>query len=146
MAETTFTKFTPKQAADYAAGRGHSYAPDLYNAILDYHDRSPKAQHELVCDVGCGPGKVAYDFLPFFDKAIGVDPGVEMIEAARNDKNYAELAKDGKAKFEVKGAEDFGDLDGVQGKVDLITVAMAVGYRFISFECIYRTTAVLNEG
>lgn len=79
---------------------------------------------QTLLDVGSGPGKVVYDLLPFFDRVVGIDPGQEMIAAAKADARFAEVAD--RVQFLVAGAEQCGDIAALEGQVDVITVAMAV--------------------
>lgn len=53
--EQTFRKFSPEQAARYAAGRGQQYPAEIYKNVLDFH----QGKREVVLDVGCGPGNVS---------------------------------------------------------------------------------------
>lgn len=139
MPESTFTNFTSAQAATYASERGDSYPPALYDAILNYyHQSKPKSKTPLqthdeggskgngdvLLDIGTGPGTALYDLLPWFERGIGIDPGREMIEAARRDVRFGSVG--GKARFEVCGAEGCGEIDGVGGVVGLGVAGMAV--------------------
>lgn len=139
--DKTFVAFTPEQAAKYAADRGTSYPQELYQAILDYHSGS----HDLMLDVGTGPGKVVLDFLPYFKRCIGCDASVEvcfflyvavhpltrcsqMIGQARKEAAKLGDLATGRTGFEVcDGAQCAQSLSQEDvGNVDLITVAMAV--------------------
>ncbi|GAB7351352.1 hypothetical protein MBLNU459_g2036t1 [Dothideomycetes sp. NU459] len=138
MAEA-FTKATRAQAQTYAKIRGASYAPALYEKIFDYYfannagpacggyegpsEDRPRPRLPLLLDVGSGPGVVVFDLLPFFERAIGIDPGEEMIAVAKADARYARDAD--RTRFLVGGAEECGDIAGIEGQVDIITVAMA---------------------
>jgi len=119
----TFLKFTPGQAAQYADGRGGSYPALLYQAISDYHgDRS----HDLVLDVGTGPGKAVWDLLPHFRRAVGCDTSPEMIEQAKRDaveKLGAAGAKE-RTSFSVAGGEDCASALAQGERADVVTVAM----------------------
>lgn len=133
MQEQTFTTFTPQAAASYAINRSASYPPPLYDAILSYArpqttNALASTSGSLVVDVGTGPGKVLYDFLPFFDAGVGTDSSEGMIHAAKADERYSRAIQMGKdVRFEVCRAEDIAGLADLQGKADLIVVAMAVG-------------------
>lgn len=131
MADPTFRNFSAAQARGYAKYRKSSYPPELYQTILDYHHErnygrgsNHDGKLDLLLDAGCGPGKVVFDLLPCFNRAIGIDPGREMIEAAKEDERSAEA--NGKAFFQVASAEQCGEVEGVVGQVDVLTVAMAV--------------------
>ncbi|KAF7298237.1 Methyltransf-25 domain-containing protein [Mycena chlorophos] len=105
---------TGEQAAAYASGRGSSYPAEVYDAILAYH----QGERKLLLDVGCGPGKVVFDLLPFFEQAVGTDSSAGMIQQATND------SKASNARFAVCKGENCGD-EVEPGSVSLLTVAMA---------------------
>lgn len=119
--DKTFVKFTPEQAADYAAHRGHSYPTQLYEAIMDYHqgvkevligESSLSTLHTpqptipqqlssltqislpIPTDVGTGPGKVIFDLLEIgpFETALGTDTSPGMINEARKGAEKAGLS------------------------------------------------------
>lgn len=119
--EKTFTTFTAEQAQQYATGRGWSYPPQLYQAILDYHE----GKHDLLLDVGTGPGKVVFDMLPSFSHGIGCDPSNGMIEQAKKD--AAKRGFEDKTSFVQCGGESCDEAITETGKrqADIITVAMA---------------------
>lgn len=119
--DKTFVNFTAEQAAQYATGRGPSYPDELYQTIAEYH----KGEFRLLIDVGTGPGKVLFDFLPWFEQGIGCDTSIQMIEQAKKDAVIRDPAK--KSSFVVCGAESCAKAlpEGEQGKADVITVAMA---------------------
>lgn len=78
---------------------------------------------QKLLDLGCGPGKATHDLAPFFDAAVGIDHGKEMINVARS-MNY--MAEKSPIHFEVATEKDFDTVSGVEpGSVDLITAAMA---------------------
>lgn len=119
--EETFKSFTPQQASQYARGRGQPYPPELYQAILDYH----QGERHLLLDVGTGPGKVVFNLLAQFERAIGVDAAPEMIKQAQIDAESKGVSA--RTLFTVGTVED---LDAVIpsediGKVDVITAAVA---------------------
>ena len=121
--DTTFRAFTPEQAAAYASGRGGAYPEPLYQTIIDYHD----GKRELCLDVGTGPGKAVWDFLKYFDRCIGCDASVEMIEQAKRD--AIRLGVSDKTQFVTSDGERcaaaLAKLGVEEGQVDAITVAMA---------------------
>lgn len=80
--DPTFTSYTRTQAQSYAQNR-LSYPANLYDTILNYHT-STGGQLNVLADIGCGPGRATRDLATSFDYAIGLDPGVEMIQAAKN--------------------------------------------------------------
>lgn len=51
-----FQLYTQEQAQAYATGRGTTYPPLLYAAILDYHSKGD-GDFKRLLDVGSGPGK-----------------------------------------------------------------------------------------
>lgn len=125
--QNRFIRFTAEEAKAYATGRGFSYPPEIYNAVLDYHRSGPSSpSFNYLLDVGCGPGKVAFDLSSAFAHAVGADPSVQMIEAAKADPRYVEDNE--KIDFVVCRAEEIEGLGlgEEEGGVDVITVAMAV--------------------
>jgi SAM-dependent methyltransferase len=121
--DPTFRSYTCSQAKIYATHR-LSYPAALYDSVLKYHSETG-GHFGLLLDVGCGPGNATRDVALSFEKAIGVDPGASMIEAAR------EL--DGKTKagegirYEVCPAEEISKMEGLEEEsVDLLISAMAV--------------------
>lgn len=121
--DRTFLNFSPAQAAQYAKSRGGSYPAPLYQAIFDYHgDRS----HDLVLDVGTGPGKAVWDLLPHFKRAVGCDTSPEMIAQAKRDaieKLGAAAAKE-RTSFSVAGGEECASALPPGERADVVTVAM----------------------
>lgn len=81
VSEKTFSTFSKSQSAAYAAAR-FDYTPLLYNTILAHHVTTSGA-HELIVDIGCGPGQAARGFAPHFRTTIGLDPSPNMIATAR---------------------------------------------------------------
>lgn len=120
--DKTFTAFTAEQAAQYAVTRGGAYPPQIYQAVLDFHH----GKRKTFLDVGTGPGKVCWDLLPYFERGLGCDTSVEMIEQAKRD--AAKRGVSEKTRFAVSGGEDCASILSADevGTVDLITVAMAV--------------------
>ncbi|RFU24108.1 hypothetical protein B7463_g12231, partial [Scytalidium lignicola] len=120
--DPTFRSYLASQAQTYASYRT-SYPPDLYNTVLRHH-ASTGGSFNLVLDVGSGPGTATQDIALWFDNAIGVDPGQEMIAAARNLGRKTKSGND--VRFEVAGAEEFSGIEGLEeGSVDLLCSAMA---------------------
>ena len=120
--DPTFRKYEAHQAQAYAKGRG-SYPDELYNTLLRHHEASG-GQFEALLDVGCGPGNATRDLAINFDHAVGVDPGAEMINTARQ---LGGDAKTGPIRFRVAAAEECGNAVGPEGETfDLIASAMAV--------------------
>ena len=129
LSDPTFSNYTKDQAKTYAEHRP-SYAKPLYDVIIGHHVQTG-GQLNVVADVGCGPGNATRDLALSFDYAIGVDPGVEMINTARQLGGYT--AAHQKISYAVSGAETFDasireTLPVVEenGGVDLVTAAMAV--------------------
>lgn len=124
--DPTFRNYSSNQAAAYSKYR-RGYSSQLYEALLSHHI-STGGGLETVVDAGCGAGAATRDIALHFNHAVGVDPGAEMINQA---KMVGGTTKSGKAiKYVVLGAEDLDSLDveglgPLQGKVDLITAAMA---------------------
>src|SRR5205085_12061911 len=65
--------------SNYAALRP-SYPPRLYDTVLAFH----KGPRNLLIDLGSGHGLVARYLSKYFDKVIGTDPSVGMIQEARS--------------------------------------------------------------
>ena len=121
--DPTFRSYSATQAQTYAVER-RSYSNDLYDIVLKYHT-STGGKLDLLLDVGCGPGNVTRDLSAAFDHAIGIDPGAEMIAAARS--RYGKTRSGSDIKFEISSAEECSKINGVQaGTVDLLTAAMSV--------------------
>ena len=127
-AEPTFRNYAPAQAKLYAQYRG-AYPPQLLKTIIDLHKSTspdPATCLGTVVDVGCGPGTATHYIGPYFERAIGLDPGESMIATARS------LTRSGGAEFAVSGAEGIdqallkmGAWDGKEPCVDLVTAATA---------------------
>lgn len=123
--DKTFRSYDSAQAAAYASSRD-SYNPQLYETIISHHVRTDGV-FGTVLDIGCGPGNATRSIAPKFDRAIGIDPSTEMIQAARS---LGGSAKGGAIRYENMPAEDCASIPGVDTEsVDLITAAMAVRSR-----------------
>ena len=122
--DPTFRSYTSSQAADYANSR-LSYSAALYDTILSYHS-STSGKFGTLLDVGCGPGNATRDLASSFYHAIGIDPGEELIRAARE--KGGKTLNGGEIKFYVSGAEELEKVEALkEGSVDLLISAMAVG-------------------
>lgn len=133
--DKTFVAFTPEQAAKYASGRSHSYPEPLYQALLKYHT----GPRETLLDVGTGPGKVIFDLLPQFARALGCDASPGMIEQA---KSGAEKRNVHERVFfvECTGEQCANALkDAAIETVDMVTVAMAA--HWLDLEPFYSSAA-----
>ena len=133
--DKTFVKFNAEQAQQYATGRGFSYPPELYQAILDYHE----GPHDLLLDVGTGPGKVVFDMLQSFKEAIGCDTSTGMVEQAN--KGAIQRGVDSQTRFVEAAGEkcDEAVSDTEKGKVDVIAIAMAA--HWLDIEAFYAAAA-----
>lgn len=121
--DPTFRSYSFSQAALYASAR-LSYPPALYDALLSYH-ASTSGAFDTVLDVGCGTGNAVRDLARSFEVAIGVDPGEEMIKAAR--RLGGNTAVDDPIAYYVAGAEELDTVEQLGEKsVDLLIAAMAV--------------------
>ena len=121
--DQTFRQYTPDQAAAYTKARG-SYPSALYDIILSYH-LSTGGSTDLLLDVGCGPGNATRDLAPDFEHLFGVDPGAEMIAAAKGRGSRTRSGEE--VRFEVSSAEDISRVEGLEvGSVDLLIGAMTV--------------------
>lgn len=122
--DPTFRSYKANDAKTYAAGRG-SYPDSFFKLIFDHHAKTD-GKFGLVIDVGCGPGNATRSLALGFDKAIGIDPGVEMINTAKSLGGKTQSEKD--IQYAVCAAEACSELDVVEpGSVDMLTSAMAVG-------------------
>lgn len=119
--DLTFANFTSKEGKAYAAARGISYPPKVFQDILDYHG----GEATLAVDVGCGPGNVTRDLTKYFDRVVGLDNSQGMVDAANS---MLEQEANGKVTFAVCPSERI-DVDaGLEtNSVDIITSAVAVG-------------------
>ena len=123
--DPTFRSYSAAQAQTYAIER-RSYSNELYDIVLKYHKTTGGKSDQLL-DVGCGPGNVTRDLSIAFDHAVGIDPGAEMIAAARSRNGKTRAGNE--IKFEIKSAEECSKINGLQaGSVDLLTAAMAVSH------------------
>ncbi len=126
--DPTFRNYAPAQAKLYAQYRG-AYPPQLLSTIIELHKSTspnPETCLSTVVDVGCGPGTATHYIGPYFQRAIGLDPGESMIATARS------LTGEGSAEFAVSGAEHIdqallkmGVWNGQDPCVDLVTAATA---------------------
>jgi ubiquinone/menaquinone biosynthesis C-methylase UbiE len=128
--DVTFRKYTPEQAQAYAAGRGRGYGAALLQVIFQHHSDTG-GEFNTLADIGCGPGNATCDLALDFDHAFGLDPGSEMINAARS-KNYK--TKSGEdVVFRVAGAEEISTVGGLEpASIDMITAATSVGKLLVS--------------
>lgn len=111
VSEKTFSTFSKSQSAAYAAAR-FDYTPLLYNTVLAHHATTSGA-HDLIVDIGCGPGQAARGFAPHFHTAIGLDPSPSMIATAREVTLQPAIAGEFAAhqstiRFDVSAAEELG--------------------------------------
>jgi SAM-dependent methyltransferase len=127
LPDPTFRSYTSAEVKTYATHR-LSYSQSLYSAVIQHH-ASTGGQFDLLLDVGCGPGNATRDVALEFERAVGADPGEQMIEAAREIGGTTKSGED--IRFVVQGAEEIAGTEGLQevngeGKVDLLIAAMAV--------------------
>ena len=123
--DPTFRSYKPLEAQQYAESR-KGYPLELYNHILKQH-ADTGGRFEYLLDVGCGPGNATRDMALAFEQATGVDPGAEMIVAARGLGGRTKAGAE--VRFEVCDAERCASAAGVPlAQVDMITAAMAVGH------------------
>jgi ubiquinone/menaquinone biosynthesis C-methylase UbiE len=127
--DPTFSSYTKPQAQKYAQAR-LSYPSQLYETIVTHHTQTG-GQLDTLVDVGCGPGNATRDLALSFKYAFGLDPGAEMISSARQRGGKTRTGND--VRFAVAPAEDCAGVvaemmraGGGDGKVDLLTAAMAV--------------------
>ena len=118
-----FRSYNTAQAQQYAEAR-LAYPLVLYEHILTEHGASG-GRSGLVFDVGCGPGSATRILAPMFDHVVGLDPGQEMIEVARERGGKTKTGED--IRYEVCEAERMTDVSVLPlGGVDLICAATAV--------------------
>ncbi|KAL6244814.1 hypothetical protein RBB50_008342 [Rhinocladiella similis] len=80
-ADPTFRNYTATSAQSYAKNR-RGYPDDLISLVINKHT-STGGQLNVLLDLGCGPGTATRSLAPYFQHAIGADPGQSMIETAR---------------------------------------------------------------
>ncbi len=100
--------------AHYVAHRPR-YPTDLLRRVLTELGLGPGVR---VLDLGCGPGFLANGFAALECQAIGMDPSVPMLEAAR-----AEATQQG-VKVDYRLGSSY-DLDALEGKFDLVAMGRA---------------------
>lgn len=127
--DPTFSNYTNEQARKYANHRG-GYTDLLMKIIVGHHIKTGGSLNTLL-DVGCGPGNSTRPLAVEFAQALGLDPGVEMVNTARN--TGGETATGQTIKYIVSSAESMTDSiraefpsEKPDESVDLITAAMAV--------------------
>lgn len=123
--DPTFRSYKSAQAQQYANLRP-AYPPVLYEHILSEHQASGGGLG-FVVDIGCGPGSATRDLARSFEHAVGIDPGQEMVNTARE--RGGETKSGERVRFEVCEAERIADNKelGLPAEgVDLITAATAV--------------------
>jgi trans-aconitate methyltransferase len=134
--DPTFRPYNATQAQSYAAERT-AYPTELYDTVFKHHVATG-GRTDLLLDVGCGPGNATRDLAIVFDRAIGTDPGAEMIIAARQLGGRTRSGEE--IRFEVSPAEEISKVNGVEpGSVDLLTAAMAVS------RLVIRETSISNS-
>lgn len=129
LSDPTFTNYTNDQAQRYAELRG-TYTDPLFHIIINHHVRTG-GKLKVLADVGCGPGNATKSLARSFDYVVGLDPGVEMINTARE--SGGNTAIDQSIIYVVSLAESFTssireNLPSIEENrgVDMITAAMAV--------------------
>ncbi len=100
--------------ASYALFRP-TYPVSLYQALLKYHD-GPRV---CLVDLGCGHGVVAHSLDKYFNKVIGIDPSLGMIEQAKkiSSTDYP------KVYFRQSAAESLPFIE--DGSVDMVVAGQA---------------------
>ncbi|KAI9671413.1 MAG: hypothetical protein M1831_004322 [Alyxoria varia] len=138
--DPTFRTHTSDSANSYHKHRP-AYPSALYEHILAQHT-STSGQLGTVVDVGCGTGRATRELAKCFDRAVGVDPGEEMVEVAKavggKTRNTVESSvsrsdegsRGREIEYVVAEAEkvtyalDGEDME-LEGQVDMVTAAMA---------------------
>ncbi|TXT05962.1 hypothetical protein VHUM_03723 [Vanrija humicola] len=112
FAKTTF------DAAGYLASRP-TYPERAYDLILAYHRlRGGRTSHAL--DLGCGPGFMALNLAPHFDRVTGLDPSSKMVSVGAQPAPPAKQITYG-----VGTSEDLGAAGVTPGSVDLVVAGQA---------------------
>lgn len=118
--EATFRQYTQSQARFYKEARG-AYPQELYDVVLSHH-KSSGGHTALLLDVGCGPGNATEDLAKSFTRVVGIDPGLEMINAAKEARG--KTATGALIEYELAAAEDIDKLSVIEPEsVDLLTGA-----------------------
>ncbi|KDQ08728.1 hypothetical protein BOTBODRAFT_37728, partial [Botryobasidium botryosum FD-172 SS1] len=129
----TFAKST-YNASTYASFRP-TYPPRLFQAVYDYHARTPRAGWAKAVDLGCGTGQATTVLAERFQHVIGVDPSQKMITQAQS-QSQAPSSPSSEPGSAVVAARDVGSLNYRVGNaeelsfledesVDLITAGQA---------------------
>ncbi|KAF2086190.1 hypothetical protein K490DRAFT_74722 [Saccharata proteae CBS 121410] len=118
VTDPTFRSYTAAQASDYHQARPQ-YPPELYAYIFHEHEKTGGKFSQLL-DLGSGPGLATRDLAPAFDHAVGADPGVSMIDVAKQKGGSTKTGEP--IRWEVCASEDSAKLCG-EGEVDLLTGA-----------------------
>ena len=129
--DTIFRSYSAEQANNYAKSRP-TYPAELFQFIFERHASGGGSFHRLV-DVGCGPGQATRDMLFKFDEVIGVDPGEQMIEKARQSGGTTKAGKP--VRYECFPAEEMDKIAGLEeGSVDVL-----IGAQSVSELCLIRS-------
>ncbi|PWY78018.1 S-adenosyl-L-methionine-dependent methyltransferase, partial [Aspergillus sclerotioniger CBS 115572] len=121
MSDPTFRNYSTEQAKKYAEARG-SYGSKLVELVIRHHEETG-GNFDVLLDVGCGPGNATRDLALSFTAAVGVDPGLEMIQAAQGLGGLT--MADQPISYHVASAENCTSVPGTENGVDLLTAAMA---------------------
>ncbi|GKZ25173.1 hypothetical protein AbraIFM66951_001131 [Aspergillus brasiliensis] len=141
LSDPTFRRYTPSQATQYAANRS-SYPAALYDLVIRFHAES-NGHFNTLLDVGCGPGNATRDLAPYFERVVGIDPGLEMIQTAQ--RLGGVTGSDSPIDFQVATAEDCAKIQNVENGVDLLVSAMAA--HWFSMEEFWASAAkIVNPG
>ncbi|PYH51468.1 methyltransferase tpcM [Aspergillus niger CBS 101883] len=141
LSDPTFRYYTTGQATRYAENR-LGYPAELYDLVLRYHAES-NGNFKTLLDVGCGPGNATRDLAPHFECAVGIDPGLEMIQTAQRLGGVTK--SNSPIEFQVSTAEDCAKIDNVHNGVDLLVSAMAA--HWFSMEDFWKSAAkIVNPG
>ncbi|KAM0791632.1 hypothetical protein ACM66B_006070 [Microbotryomycetes sp. NB124-2] len=143
----TFSK-SSFDAVRYAASRP-SYPPALYSHVTSYAlgpNEGSARRPRTVLDLGCGPGLSTFPFANEFDELIGVDPSLNMVNAARDiaEQQLVDSQGKGNIKFEQGSSEN---LSGVvdDHSVDLVVAAQAAHW-FDAVKVYAEVARVLKPG
>ncbi|KAJ6105333.1 S-adenosyl-L-methionine-dependent methyltransferase [Penicillium sp. IBT 18751x] len=141
LSDPTFRCYTSGQATRYAENR-LSYPAKLYDLIIRYHAETD-GQFMTLLDVGCGPGNATRDLAIHFECAVGIDPGLEMIQTGQYLGGVTKTNRP--IQFQVATAEDCANIQNVEDGVDLLVSAMAAHW-FSMAEFWVSAAKIVNPG
>ncbi|WVQ72717.1 hypothetical protein IAR50_002277 [Cryptococcus sp. DSM 104548] len=102
-----------------------SYPQKVYSLILSYHSATRSSpQWGTLLDLGCGPGFVASELAPRFDRTIALDPSATMVSIGLQPKGHDQIG--GKQiQYKVGKGEDLAAAGIQDNSVDLVVAGQA---------------------